>query len=170
MAAKTGTYTLISSTTLGSNTGTVTFSSIPATYTDLILVVNSGATQAVDVIMRFNNDSTSLYSYTILYGNGTSAASDRRSATTQIYLNWGSSLPTSISDNMIVSVQDYANSTTYKTSIARHNNAAGSADEIVGLWRNTSAINRIDLINAGSAGVFLSGSTFKLYGIEAGNL
>lgn len=161
------TYEPITSTTLGSNTGTVTFNSISGSYTDLVLVINSGATLAVDVLMRFNNDSTSLYSYTILYGNGTSAASDRRSTTTQIYLNWGSSLPTSISDNMIVSIQNYSNTTTNKTALVRHNNAAGSADAIVGLWRSTSAITRIDLINAGSSGVFLAGSTFTLYGIKA---
>lgn len=161
------TYTPIATTTLGSNSGTVTFSSIPSTYTDLVLVINSGATQAVDAIMRFNNDSTALYSFTTLSGDGTSATSARRSAKTEIYLDWVASLPTTITDNMIVQIMNYSNTTTYKTAIARHNLASGGTDAIVGLWRSTSAINRVDIINAGSAGIFLAGSTFTLYGITA---
>ena len=161
------TYTPIATTTLGSNTGTVTFNSISGSYTDLVLVANAGATLAVDTILRFNNDSTALYSYTTLTGDGTSAASARRSAKTEIYQNWGSSLPTSINANYIIQVNNYSNSTTYKTSLTRFNNAAGSTDAIVGLYRSTNAITRIDLINAGSAGVFLAGSTFTLYGVKA---
>lgn len=161
------TYEPIATTTLGSNTGTVTFSSISGSYTDLVLVCNAGVTQAVDATLRYNNDSNSLYSYTILNGNGTTAASDRRSAKTEIYVNWASALPTTISSNIIINILNYSNTTTFKTNITRYNNAAGSTDAIVGLYRSTSAINRIDLITAGSPGVFLSGSTFTLYGITA---
>ena len=161
------TYTPIATTTLGSNQGTITFSSIASTYTDLVLVINSGATVAVDATMRFNNDSSALYSFTSLSGNGTTATSDRRSAKTEIYLNWVASLGTSITDNMIVSIQNYSNATTYKTALVRHNIASGGTDAIVGLWRSTAAINRVDIIAQGSAGIFLSGSTFTLYGIAA---
>ena len=165
------TYTPIATTTLGSNTGTVTFNSISGSYTDLVLVANAGATAEVDFTMRLNNDSGSNYSFTNLSGNGTSASSSRRSNKTEIYVSWEAPLGTSIASTTIVQLMNYSNSNTYKTVLSRNGKASGSTyngtDAIVGLWRSTSAITRIDLITQGSAGIFSAGSTFTLYGIKA---
>ena len=69
------TYESISSVTLTSNSTTVTFGSIPQTYTDLVLVIVAKITSGgLDMFIRFNSDTGSNYSYTQLYGNGTSAA------------------------------------------------------------------------------------------------
>jgi hypothetical protein len=163
MAAKTGTYTLIASNTLGSAAADVTFSSIPGTYTDLILVANIDATDYTSVWLQFNSDTGSNYSRTILVGDGTSATSDRSSNATNTAIavantEWGT---------MIFQIMDYSNSTTYKTALARSaNNSQTRAG--VGLWRSTSAITSVKV--GISAANFNSGSTFRLYGIEAGNL
>ena len=166
MAAKTGTYTLIASNTPGSATASVTFSSIPATYTDLVIVTQAISATADDVGIRFNSDSGTNYSQTWLSGNGTSAFSSRYSSSTSVYLDIYGSMGTSLFNNTNVQIMDYANITTYKTFLSRSNRAGSGVDAIVGLWRSTAAISTIVL--APTAGVnFSTGSTFKLYGIEA---
>lgn len=81
----TATYESIETTTLGSAAANITFSSIPSTYTDLVVVYTLKAeTASADIYMRFNSDSGSNYSNTILWGNGTSAGSNRFSGAAQI--------------------------------------------------------------------------------------
>jgi hypothetical protein len=173
MAAKTGTYTLISSNTLGSSTTTVTFSSIPQTYTDLVLVMmarGTGAGTDRDIYMRFNSDSASNYSRTRLYGNGSSALSTRESSVAQITIGNmpASSASSSEFNTAIININDYSNTTTYKTALLRENTNGswgGTVFAIVGLWRNTAALTSVSFTP--DSGDFSSGSTFKLYGIEA---
>ena len=170
--AKTATYALIESQTLGSNATTVSFTSIPATYTDLVLVCRPAAIDAEfnALIMRFNNDSSALYSWTFLRGNGTSATSGRSSGDTRIYLGQFALNSTVGDQNFIVNIQDYANTSTHKTVIVRSNRASSSLEATVGLYRSTNAINRVDIeTSAGSVNQIKSGSTFRLYGIQAGS-
>jgi hypothetical protein len=76
------TYFPIATTTLGSSSASVTLSSIPSTYTDLLLVCNLTANTApLNMGIRFNSDTSSLYSGTALGGNGSTAASTRYSGT-----------------------------------------------------------------------------------------
>lgn len=161
------TYTPIATQTLGSATSTVTFSSIPATYTDLVLVVsakcNTGG--SVGLISNFNSDLGANYSFTYLNGNGSSASSGRVSGTTLMAF---CDLPASGSSAGVMTAQimNYANTTTYKTVITRGNDASAVTQSLVNLWRSTAAINRIDL--APNSGVqFAAGGTFTLYGIKA---
>ena len=88
MAAKTGTYTLINSNTLGSATASVTFSSIPATYTDLLLIISAGVDGATNTQIRhrYNGSSSALHSTTFLIGDGTSATSSRSTGDTYGYM------------------------------------------------------------------------------------
>jgi hypothetical protein len=62
---------------------------------------------------------------------------------------------------------NYANTTTYKTVLARSNVTDFRVAAIVGLWRSTSAINTIQLRSDNSSYNFTTGSTFTLYGISA---
>jgi len=165
MPAKTGTYSLIDSTTLGSSQSSVTFSPIPTTYTDLVLVMNATATtNFTNTKIVINSDTGTNYSWTILKGDGTTASSARGSTTADLYLglvNIGRGTYRFI-------FQDYSNSTTYKTILSAGGLAGNRVEYGVGLWRNTSAITSIQVVQP--ADTFASGSTFKLYGIEAGNL
>lgn len=177
MAAKTGTYTLIASNTLGSAASSVTFSSIPGTYTDLVLVITGiGATSTTFPWMRFNSLSTNIYSDTYLYGSGSAAGSGRRTAQSRGYVAEYVELGTTQVTNTIVHIMDYSNSTTNKTYLARNNNPSTGTyvgtEAVVGMVQLTSAITSIT-VGTASVGTdynFASGSTFKLYGIEAGNL
>jgi hypothetical protein len=162
------TYEPIATQTLGSATATVTFSSIPSTYTDLVLVTSSkkDTATAANEAIRFNSDTGSNYSYTLLEGTGSAAASGRATNSTSIALDDAALVDTSNFRPAIVSIQNYSNSTTNKTILSRANNASRGVDAIVGLWRNTAAITSVSVILQGGSN-FAAGSTFTLYGIKA---
>jgi len=111
------TYTPIATTTLGSAVASYSFTSIPSTYTDLVLILNpSGTTtNGQDVGLRFNSDSATNYSRTALSGNGTNAISPRQSNQTYAYLTYYGYPSGSVPMNFISNIQNYSNSTTYKT-------------------------------------------------------
>lgn len=154
------TYTPIA-TNAASAVSSVTFSSIPSTYTDLICVIQAANSTNTDLGIRFNGDTGSNYSVTLLVGNGSSASSTRYSNQGEIYLDiTGTQTGQMV---YIVNVQNYSNTTTYKTSLTRYSNAGVSAEASVGLWRNTAAINSVTIKNG--VGTFTGQVT--LYGIKA---
>ncbi len=156
------TYTPIATTTLGSDTATVSFSSISGSYTDLIMVVGGGLASQGAMQIRFNSDTGSNYSVTRLYGDGSTATSDRFTSQTSLDLGF---LQGNLNNNSIIHVMNYSNSTTYKTVLNRWNTPAYTT-AVVGLWRSTSAINALSIYN--STGINLkSGSTFTLYGVKS---
>ena len=158
MAAKTGTYTLIGSVTL-SSAGGATFSSIPQTYTDLIVVVNVNASQSpVNSGLRFNNDAGTNYSCTRVNGDGSTATSTRD--VTDDVLRTG---VVSTNSMVISQIFDYANTTTYKTVISRGSGANDRVAAFVGMWRSTAAISTVFVTNLN----YPIGTTFRLFGIEA---
>ena len=67
--------------------------------------------------------------------------------------------------NRIVQIQNYSNTTTYKTGLVRANRAGGGVDAMAGLWRSTAAINSIVITH--DTAQFAAGSTFSLYGVQA---
>lgn len=165
----TATYEPIATTTLGSDTATVDFTSISGSYTDLVIVGNLGITSSQYPWIRFNSDTGSNYSTTDIYGNGTSALSSRESNAVRIWISLDVPFSSTVASNFIVNIQNYSNSTTYKTALSRANNAASGVTATVGLWRSTAAITSITL-GARGGGVdrnLVSGSTFTLYGIKS---
>ena len=165
------TYEPIAAVTLGSsNASVLVMSSIPATYTDLILVTTAGTSSGANALyMRFNNDSTSIYSATYLYGSGSgSGASGTLTSRDAAVLGYFVEPSTGNTFNSIAHIQNYSNTTTFKTVLARANSTAGDypgAEASVSLYRSTSAINRIDVLI--TSNTLNAGSTFTLYGIKA---
>jgi hypothetical protein len=157
------TYEAIATTTLVSTATNVDFTSIPATYTDLIAVWQ-GSTQAALITIYFNSDTTnSNYSVTMVNGNGTSALSARYSVPYLYNLP-----PTSGTQfNCIVNVQNYSNTTTFKTFLSRSNvtDNTGGPTATVGLWRNTAAISTLRFER--TSGNFPIGTTISLYGVKS---
>jgi len=165
----TATYDCIATTTTSGSAGTVTFSSIPSTYTDLILVYNGGLSGFDYVFGRFNSDTGTNYSGTAIYGNGTSAASHRYSSTAYLQLiGWGIGQGTALTSVGLVHIMNYANTTTNKSVIVRDINpeSSGGTQAGVHLWRSTAAITSITLTGINSR-TYTNGSTFTLYGIKA---
>jgi len=158
------TYESIATTTLGSAASSTTFSSIPSTYTDLVIIFNGqfdGTNRQLS--MRMNGDTGSNYTRTAIGGNGTVAESVRNANETEIFVGY---MPTANAQlTSILQIMNYANTTTFKTVLARSNDAAAYVSASVGMRRNTAAVTSITLNAYG--GNFNSGSTFSLYGITA---
>jgi hypothetical protein len=160
------TYDKIATANGTGSSGQITFSSIPATYTDLVLVANPQSTSgARQMYLTFNSDTGTNYSRTILSGTGSSAVSARNSNAQQTYLDYYGIVEATAPCIHITNIMNYANTSTFKTAMTRANDAASGVDAIVHLWRSTSAINRIDIyLDAVS---FATASMFTLYGIKA---
>lgn len=157
------TYTPIATQTLGSATSSVSFNSIPSTYTDLIMIIDGSVSSNCGIQLRFNSDSGSNYSFTRITGDGSSASSDRSSNATFMELGYYVSTTRNIN---ILNIMNYSNTTTYKSVLNRANAQTVNigAQAYIEMWRSTSAINSIT-INA--SGNLVSGSVLTLYGIAA---
>jgi hypothetical protein len=161
-------YTPIATTTLGSAAASYTFSSIPSTYTDLVLVANYGsATTTQSIEMRVNGDTSAStnYSWTWIFGNGTSASSSRESSGNRILFGQIGTSATTTDNNSIFHFMNYANTTTNKSIIGRFNTVERGVAAIVNTYRSTTAISSISMFT--QAGNFNAGSTFTLYGIAS---
>ena len=159
------TYQPIASVTLSSAQSSVTFSGIPQTYTDLVLVINNIVSSGTgnDTALRFNDDTASNYSNTYMLGTGSSALSGRNPLTyaDNGYLDANSGNP----NTRIIHLMNYANTTTFKTQLTRASGQnGGQVTAYVNLWRSTSAITKILIYSAFSLS-YASGSTFNLYGV-----
>ena len=175
-AADTTSFESIATTTVGSGgTSTITFSSIPSTYTHLQLRIMARTTVTNDSDfcgMRFNSDSGSNYYRHTLNGNGSSASASSDPAAYCIVQR----IPTNqFSSNIfgaiILDILDYKDTNKYK--VTRHlggfdSNGGGQIVFESNLWKNTNAINTITIIPSnGSSFSFLEYSHFALYGIKS---
>jgi hypothetical protein len=168
------TYTLISSNVLSSSAASVTFSAIPSTYTDLVLrcSMRNSDTGGSAIQIRFNGDTATNYSQTVLAGYGSSVGSSRDSSISQIDFfapdtssNTANTFSSAeiyipnylISQNKPLSLCSFTEDNSVSTNIFNYNTA--------GLWRNTAAITSVSLSNSGALN-FVSGSSFYLYGIS----
>ena len=159
----TATYEKIATTTLGSATNSVSFTSISGSYTDLVLVVNGTQSSANSCGIRFNSDSGSNYSSTRLGGDGGSALSNRFTNNNMAY----TFIQYTSQNATIFNIMNYSNTTTYKTVLSRFNNAANFVAAYVALWRSTAAITSLSVQDVDGTTNFAIGSTFTLYGIKA---
>jgi hypothetical protein len=166
------TYTLIASYTVGSGgAATIDFTSIPATYTDLLVKYSlrtsttAGATW-YDVYLTFNGTTTN-YSGRFVYGDGSDDASGT-DATTAIFLRPSASTSTaSTFGNGEVYIPNYTSSNNKSVSVdnVSENNATSAfAGLTASLWSNSAAITSITLTAA--TGTLVQYSTAYLYGIK----
>lgn len=163
-----GTYESIA-TIVPSSTGTITFSSIPSTYSHLQVRGSFTNGNNSSLIVRFNGDTAANYAIHELRGNGSNAAASGTLGTTYAELATaaGFSSSTSYFNAAVIDILDYANTNKYKTLRALSGYDAiesGALQLDSGLWRSTSAINSITLFIGGSN--YVTGSTFALYGIK----
>ena len=169
------TYTLISSNVLTGSAASVTFSSIPSTYTDLVLKVSARSTRVANsnnLDLRINADSSALYSYTYIYGSGSSAASSRSSADTSVFVSTMNAANST--SNTFTSAEIYIPSYTVSQnkpfgSFGAFENNSATVNEIdanAHLYRSTSAITSLTLYSGLGSFNFDTGSSFYLYGIK----
>jgi hypothetical protein len=169
------TYTLISSNVLTTATASVTFSAIPATYTDLVLRTSTRGSQSnanTNMYIQFNGNTSAIYSWTYLDATGTSASSAGLSGDTQLRAN--KTTADNATANTFSSYELYIPSYTVSQNKpmsginAQENNTTVNGDWYIdaraNLYNSTTAISSVTFSLA--SGNFMSGSSFYLYGIS----
>jgi hypothetical protein len=157
------TYEPIATSTLGSAAASITFSSIPATYTDLRLVFSGTSSSTGQAQMRFNSDATSLYSYLALFTNGTTAGGDTYNNANEAYITYYS-LSTTLPGTAIVDIFAYAGSSS-KSFLVQSSVYSAGLVKTVQMYRSNSAISSILIFSAGYN--LNAGTTATIYGIKA---
>jgi len=163
------TYEAIAQTTVsGSSTTSITFSSIPQTYTDLVLIGRYTQASNNGIQMYFNgNPSTTSYSFNGVEYNGTRVARAAYTNRDTIYLeDWNGA--TAAGDFMItINLYQYASTSKFKTVNTNRITQTSGADNtrFIGTYGSTSAITEINLVSF--TAVITAGGTFSLYGIKA---
>jgi hypothetical protein len=152
-------YIALATTTLSSAAGSITFSSIPATYRDLILVANASSSFDDLGRVQFNGDTGSNYSSVIMFGDGSSAVSE---AFTSTHI-WTYRIGTTNRGTGILQIMDYAQTNKHKTVLARVGESGRMVSATAGRWANTNAITSVTWTPQG--GNWTAGSTFSLYGV-----
>jgi hypothetical protein len=149
--------------TLSSATNTVAFTSIPQTYTDLVLVWDITATVSGNPAcnLRFNSDSGTNYSYT--YITSTGPATGRSANTTALWSTLSGITASRV--NGFFNIMNYSNANVFKTVLCTSGDTSNQVFAVGNLWRSTSAVTRID-VGSGGADTWAAGSVFTLYGIK----
>jgi hypothetical protein len=154
----------IASITLSEAASSVTLGGIPQTYTDLVLVCSGSTTSTGAPIWLQVNGITGSYSWTRLYGSGTTASSDR-AASSQ------SDIPASTGNftncTSILHFNNYTNTTAFKQVLLRANTSSAYVGANVGSTNSTSAITSITIRTQSLS--IAANSTFSLYGINSAN-
>jgi hypothetical protein len=152
------TYEPIATQTVSGTPTTVTFSSIPQTYTDIHYVIYTPTIAGVNTNANFNGDTGTNYSWMQLYGDGSAAGSFR--GNNQAYMLAG------VSDGISAiqgDIMNYTNTTTYKTLLTRGGGGRRYVESDINLWRSTAAITSINFVAAN----WSDGSVITIYGIKA---
>lgn len=162
------TFEPLATTTLASAASSITFSSIPSTYTDLVISFTWFANSATDAFaaLTFNNDSGANYGNTSLYGSGSAAGSMRDSSRTRIelyFVRGGLTIP-SFSRINIFNYRASVNKSVLIEGVGDQN-GSGYVERMCGVWLNTSPVTTVTLTASGSN--FNTGTTATLYGIKS---
>jgi hypothetical protein len=160
-----------STVTVGSGgAANIAFTSIPATYTDLLVVfsLRSDSGSAADNAEITFNGSTTTYSYIRLYGSGSAAASDSSSTYTTSAFIVGDGATANTFGNGYLYMPNYASSNSKSFSIDAVNETNASAAFMgfyAHLWATSAAVTSIQFEPNGGT-LFKQYSTASLYGIK----
>jgi hypothetical protein len=162
------TYILIEAKILAVDTTTVTFNSIPNTYTDLRLLTSmrNNDVDAFDGVYMSLNGSTSNFTGKYLQGIG-SGTPGSGSIPRYVGVGNGAASTANTFSSFDIYFSNYASSNFKSFSsdaVSENNGTLSFAEFHAGLWSDTAAINSISI--AFSSGPCITGSTFYLYGIK----
>ena len=151
------------------SSGSVSFTSIPSTYTHLqIRCIMKNTSNSTNLNVQCNSDTGSNYSNHYLYGTGTAAASGAATSSTSMLMGrYPTSTVASAFGGTVIDILDYKDTNKYKTfrSLSGWDtNGSGEIWFISGNWRNTAAVSTITLNT--DAGNWATNTTFALYGIK----
>ena len=154
------TYEPIATTTLSTATASVSFSSIPQTYTDLVLVVRGAATASAAAKINLNNNTSGIYDDTRLFAS-TAAGTDHSANSGEMYVGGGW-----FTDGMFtVNIFNYTNTNVGKSIMSKYASPGTLLALNLTTFQSTAAVTSIQVgLNTST---YVSGSNFTLYGIKA---
>lgn len=156
----TSTYVALANTTLVSSATNISFTSIPSTYRDLVLVVDgTPSASGVSAGLIFNSDSGLNYSSVIISGSGSAAGA---AGNTNTSFGDCAFFNTTGKMNFIVQILDYSATDKHKSLLSRSNDAGSFVIAYYARWANTAAINSVQVVSQ-----FAAGTTLSLYGIAS---
>lgn len=156
----TPTYVALGTITLASATSSLVFSSIPATYRDLILILRGSTGTTALTGVRLNADTGSNYSWVLMRGNGSNAAS---ASGTETYVPiWYAGNPQS--GVGIVQIMDYSATDKHKTALVRQDTDNDVTAAFATRWANTAAVTSLTVRTSTSS--FNIGTTISIYGVN----
>lgn len=165
------TWTRLATITTSASQTSITFSSIPSGYRDLVLNFRGGGAGS-GLVIRFNGDNTATYNVAELYADGTTKTGSIVASTANSYLT--ASGVSGGNTSVQAHIADYSSTDRHKMVLSRFDSIAPSIGgaSLVGLssvrWANTAAITSITLTNAsGATGGIGSGTIVSLYGVTA---
>lgn len=165
------TFVKIASVTVGSGAPqSIDFTSIPSTYTDLVIKASVRKLESggsVNLQMLFNG-STSGYAQKALFGDGSTATSASDNTELSFMYVTSASNTSNTFNNAEIYIPNYAASTNKSVSVdsvTENNTQANIMTLMAGLWSNSAAINQITL-RVYSPNTLTQNSTFTLYGIK----
>jgi hypothetical protein len=167
------TYEFITKQTLGAEAATVTFSNIPQTFTDLLIVSSARSARTVNLAdnlnLRFNGDAGGNYSFRYLEGNGSAASSTSGSSAAQMLACYTPTAAATASTFGVASiyVANYAGSTAKAVScdsVTENNGTTAFIVATAGLWSGTVPVTSVTLLS--QVANFVAGSSFFVYGIR----
>jgi len=161
----TPTYTPLANVTLGAAASSVTFSSIPATYRDLICVVVATGSTTLRGEIRLNSDSGSNYTYQRVSGSGSTETAASSTGRTEAFVSVVAEATITGALQMNINIMDYSATDKHTTIISRADNAANGTEAFANRWDNTAAVTSVQILT--SSGNWAIGSTFALYGVIA---
>ncbi len=166
-------YESIATTTVSTSVSSVTFSSIPATYTHLQLrwIARSDRAATQDFVdIRLNSDTGANYAAHLLSGDGAAASAAAYVSNTSVGLIFmpAASSTGSVFGVGVMDILDYTNTNKYTTTRTLGGADINGSGRIVlgsGVWMNTAAVTTLTIITD-NASTFTQYSKFALYGIK----
>jgi hypothetical protein len=160
----TPTYIALANTTLSASASTVTFSSIPSTYRDLIVVMSIKLTAGAETKVQFNSSAAN-YSMVQAAFTGSSNFSNGGGGNSWVWITPNSFTSTGEFDNCVMHIMDYSATDKHKGYVSRYDSLSTNtySNMIAGRWSETQAISSLAIYVSSNS--FTSGSTFALYGV-----
>jgi hypothetical protein len=155
-------YVALATITLSSTSSSITFTSIPSNYKDLVLVTNSTTANGGLLYLRLNGDSGNNYNTVVMRGLSDGAqsfayANEPGYVSVSGYTN---------NSNAVINIMDYSATDKHKSILSRSGYSNQTTVEATAIrWANTAAVNSVSLVF--SSGGFGAGATASLYGVAA---
>lgn len=157
------TYEVIATATLSSTVDNLTFTSIPGTYTDLLITCSGSLNTLTNFMcLTINGDNSGLYGTQEVRGTGTATQAEGRTNAVYSYgVIWGTT-----NSLALWQIFNYANTNMFKSILHRGGSVANDIVALTSTWRNTSAVTTVR-IDSGGSRLFSIGTMVTLYGIKA---